>query len=100
MLRALLLSAVFLAADAGAPPPSPIPACVRVETQSRWVPYGYNHIVILENGCSKPAACTVSTDVNPDKQKVEVASGTSVEVNTFMASASATFTAAVACNLH
>lgn len=100
MLRTLLFSAVFLAADAGTPTPSSLPACVKVGTESRWVPYGYNHVVILENGCSKPASCTVATNVNPEKQKSEVASGTKVEVMTFMGSASATFTASVSCALH
>lgn len=100
MLRALLISAILLAADGGAPPPPPIPACVKVGTESRWVPYGYNHVVILENGCSKPATCTVSTDVNPAPQKAEVAPSTTVEVMTFMGANSSTFVAKVSCALH
>ena len=106
MLRALLFllggfgpEPPALAADAGAPAPS-LPACVKVGTQSRWVPYGYNHVVILENGCSKPATCTVATDVNPASQKAEVASASTIEVTAFMGSASSTFTARVACILH
>src|SRR4051794_16203629 len=51
------------AADAGAAPAS-LPACVGVATEARYVPYGYNHVVVLKNGCSKPATCNVSTDVN------------------------------------
>ncbi|MBX3230758.1 MAG: hypothetical protein KIT84_00965 [Labilithrix sp.] len=110
-MRALILTLPFAiafaaatsaeAADAGAPapPPPPVPACVRVATESRYVPYGYNHVVILENGCSKNAVCTVATDVNPEKRSVEVPAGTTVEVTTFMGSASQTFVASVGCTL-
>lgn len=90
------------AADAGAPapPPPPVPACVRVATESRWVPYGYNHVVILENGCSKAATCKVSTDVNPQVQTVEVDVAKTVEVTTIMASPASQFVAKVSCSLH
>ncbi len=86
--------------DAGvdAPPP-PIPACIAVSTESRYVPWGYNHVVILRNGCSKNATCTVSTDVNPQAQVVDVASGATVEVVTFMGSPAYTFVARVSCRL-
>lgn len=86
--------------DAGAPKPPPVPACVRVATQSRWVPYGYNHVVILENGCSKAATCRVSTDVNPQVQSVEVDPARTVEVTTIMASPASAFVANVTCALH
>ena len=85
------------AADAGAPPP--IPACVSVATSSRWVPYGYNHVVVLTNGCASAARCDVSTDVNPDRRSVDVPAGQAVEVLTFMASPSSAFVAKVDCKL-
>lgn len=85
------------ATDAGAPPS--IPACVQVTTSSRYVPYGYNHVVIIKNGCARAATCDVATDVNPERQKIEVPSAGSVEVTTFMGSASSTFTARVSCTL-
>lgn len=94
-----VLGTAHAADDAGAPT-SPVPACVRVQTQARWVPYGYNHIVILENGCSKPATCRVSTDVNPQVQVAEVEATKTVEVTTIMASPASTFAAKVACTLH
>ena len=102
-LTALLAAgalAVAITPASADPPKSAIPACLRVQTTSRWVPYGYNHIVILENGCSKAATCTVSTDVNPQPQTAEVPSQQTVEVLTFMASASSTFVAKVTCTLH
>jgi len=86
------------AADAGAP--ASLPACIRVATQSRWVPYGYNHVVILENGCSKAATCKVSTDVTPQVQTAEIAPATTVEVTTRMASPASEFVAKVTCSLH
>jgi hypothetical protein len=92
-----LVSVSAGAADAGAP--APLPACIGVKTDARWVPYGYNHVVIVTNGCSRDAACSVSTDVNPDAQKVNVPRAQSVELTTFLGSASSTFVAKVTCSL-
>jgi len=88
-----------IAADAGAPPPATLPACVSVKTESRYVPYGYNHIVVVTNGCVKAATCSVATDVNPTAQSVDIASGKGAEVLTFSGSPSSTFTARVSCTL-
>lgn len=85
-----------LAADAGAPA---MPACVRFRADSRYVPYGYNHVVIIENGCSRPAACVVATDVAPQPQNVEVPAGTTAEVTTFMGSPQQTFIPRVRCTV-
>jgi hypothetical protein len=90
-------SASAQAADAGAP--SSLPACVQVATRSRYVPFGYNHIVAVTNGCTRAATCSVATDVNPEAQSVEVASNATAEVLTFMASPSSTFVARVSCRL-
>lgn len=85
------------AADAGAP--SPLPACIQVQSEARYVPYGYNHIVHLRNGCDRAATCTVATDVNPKPQTVDVAAASAVDVTTFMGAAAQTFTAQVGCVL-
>lgn len=92
-LGALVLT---LAADAGAPS---MPACIRHRAESRYVPYGYNHIVYVENGCSKPAMCSVSTDVVPQPQNVEVPAGKTAEVTTFMGSPQQSFSPRVRCTL-
>ncbi|MDB4935323.1 MAG: hypothetical protein JWP87_2295 [Labilithrix sp.] len=84
--------------DAGAS--TALPACISVGTDARYVPYGYNHVVLLKNGCSKAATCTVSTDVNPQATTVEVAAAAAVEVLTFTASPAQTFSARVTCKLH
>lgn len=76
---------------------SSVPACVKVTTSSRYVPYGYNHVVTITNACKKTVACDVSTDVNPDKQSVEVKPSETSELTTFMGSPSQTFVAKVSC---
>ena len=97
VLTAALSASDAAAQDAGAA--SPIPACIQVSTDARYVPFGYNHIVILKSGCTKPAACTISTDVNPQPISAEVAAGTTVEVLTFAVSPAQTFRANVTCKL-
>jgi hypothetical protein len=82
--------------DAGA---SSLPACVRYRAFARYVPYGYNHVVSLENGCSRRASCTVRTDVNPEPVAAEVAAGATAEVVTFVGSPQQTFTPQVSCAL-
>jgi len=105
LLSALVLAVALVgassgarAADAGAPSPS-LPACIGVRAEARYVPYGYNHVVILTNGCSKAATCRVSTDVSPQPVTAEVAAGTTVEVLTFAASPASSFTPRVSCTL-
>jgi hypothetical protein len=99
-LVAVAIAPAAYGADAGAPSPPALPACIRVATQARWIPYGYNHVVILENGCSKAATCKVSTDVNPQVQTAEIEPTKTVEVTTIMASPASQFVAKVTCSLH
>jgi hypothetical protein len=73
--------------DAGASGSAALPACISVGTEARYVPYGYNHVVLLKNGCSKAAT------------SVEVAASASVEVLTFTASPAQVFHARVTCKL-
>ncbi|AKU98619.1 hypothetical protein AKJ09_05283 [Labilithrix luteola] len=87
--------------DAGAAKDAgpPVPACVQVTSEARYVPFGYNHVVTLRNGCSRPASCTVSTDVNPKPGTTDVPSGQTVELVTYYVSPSQAFTASVNCAL-
>ena len=94
MLALGALVVVLAAPDAGA---ASMPACIHVTTDSRYVPYGYNHVVIVRNGCSKPATCSVATDVVPQPQAVEVPARATVEVTTFMGSPQQGFVAKVSC---
>lgn len=95
---ATIVPASARAKDAGGPAPA-IPACVSVKTDSRYVPYGYNHVVTITNGCARESTCAVSTDVNPETRSVDVPASETREVTTFMGSPSATFTAKVSCKL-
>lgn len=83
------------ATDAGAA----LPACIAVASQARYIPFGYNHVVIIGNACTRDAVCIVATDVNPEPIRREVAAQTTAEVLTFMASPSSTFVASVNCKL-
>lgn len=76
-----------------------VPACIGVRSEARWVPYGYNHVVVIEDRCPSDASCVVSTDVNPTPQTVTVKAGTSVEVLTFAGSPASRFVAKVDCGL-
>ncbi len=87
-----------LGGDGGAP--SGVPACIAISSESRYVPYGYHHIVILKSGCSKAARCVVSTDVNPEPQTVELPAASTVEVVTYQGAAARAFTPRVGCQLH
>jgi len=95
-LATLASPAARAEADAGA---SALPACIAVGVEARYVPYGYNHIVSLRNGCSRAAACTVATDVNPQPTSATVAAGSTVDVLTFSGSPAKTFTPRVSCGL-
>jgi hypothetical protein len=76
-----------------------VPACVLVQTDSRYVPYGYNHVVILRSSCQRDAVCAVTTNVNPTPIVVGVPPGATVEVLTFMAAPQPSFVASVSCEL-
>ncbi len=93
-LGALLIA--LAGGDAGA---ATLPACVSVSTEARYIPFGYNHVVVLRNGCSKAAMCSVATDIAPQPQMVDVPASSTVEVLTFMSSPSQAFTARVRCSL-
>lgn len=75
----------------------PTKTCVEVSTEAPYVPYGYNHIVVLQNTCEKPMHCQVSTDVNPKVQEVDVPAKKTVKVLTFQGSPARVFTPDVTC---
>lgn len=97
-LAPTLVATAAHAADAAAPAPA-IPACVSVKSDARYVPYGYNHVVTITNGCTREAMCVVSTDVAPERRSVDVPPRQRREVVTFMGSPSSAFTAKVRCAL-
>ena len=76
-----------------------LPSCVRVWAEARYRPFGYDHLVYIHNDCARTAACTVSTDVNPDRMHVSVRPQDEVEVVTWVGSPARVFKATVACDL-
>jgi hypothetical protein len=97
--RAALLAALALAAAAPSALAQKTPACVKWWQQVVAAGFGYNHVVGIENGCDKPAACVVSTDVAPDPIRVTVAPKEKTELVTFRGSPASTFKAKVECTL-
>ncbi len=83
--------------DAGEAPP-PHPECVHVRTEARYIAYGYDHIVEIENECEKTMLCTVMTDVNPQASSVSVAAGQTRSITTFRGSPAREFKATVLCD--
>jgi hypothetical protein len=92
------------ATASAAPAPATEPArqnqpsvgCVTVKAWTRYSS-GYDHLVTLQNGCTKVADCRVSTDVNPTPIRVTLAPSASETVLTFRGSPAYTFQAKVDC---
>jgi hypothetical protein len=96
LLRAAPLALLVLSAPAFA---EKNPACVRWWGQTVSAGIGYNHVVGIQNGCDKPAACVVSTDVAPDPIRATVPAKEKVELVTFRGSPASTFKPKVECTV-
>lgn len=75
------------------------PSCIAVRKEARYGAYAYNHVVILTNGCERPATCTVATNVNPEKRSVRLVPGETKEVVTFIGSPARDFQPDVSCTI-
>lgn len=71
--------------------------CIAVWGEVRYGNVGWHHVVHLKNGCDKAFTCDVSTDVNPQPQRVVVPAHQEIEVVTFLDSPSRAFTPKVQC---
>lgn len=78
---------------------APQPPCVKFWGQTRARVVGYDHVVVIDNTCARPAACVVSTDVAPEPLRVTVAARESTALTTFRGSPASVFTPRVACQL-
>lgn len=96
LVLGLVLPAPAAAQDGGTPP---VPPCVSWRKEARYSGAGYDHLVHVRNACEAPAACTVSTNVNPEPQNVRVQPGHEETVLTFRGSPAYEFTPRVACVL-
>jgi hypothetical protein len=96
LLATLACPAAIAAAGEGDDAPNPA-ACVKVRTEARYVPYGYDHIVELENTCGRAMRCDVASNVNPTPTSVDLATGETKSVLTYRGSPASEFTAQVDC---
>jgi hypothetical protein len=83
-----------------APPVAAAPAkldCVAYRTEAYFASVGFDHLVHLTNNCAKTAACTVTTNVNPDPASVSLAPGEKQTLVTWRGSPAREFTADVNC---
>lgn len=100
---ALAAPALGLAIAAFVPPswaqPKPTPACIRSRGEARARAVGYDHVVTIENGCDRAAACAVSTDVAPEPIHATVEAKQTVELTTFRNSPASVFKPRVECAL-
>jgi hypothetical protein len=94
MLAACAVALVSLSSGSVAEAQS---SCLRSWPEARFGAMAYNHIVHINNACTQDADCDVSTDVNPEVQKVTVASHSEVQVMTFLGSPARTFKPNVRC---
>ena len=74
-------------------------ACIKFWGEVRYGALGYNHLVHVANACSAAAECDVSTDVNPEVQRVTVAGRSEELVTTFLGSPARTFAPHVKCTM-
>lgn len=74
------------------------PPCWSFETRARYIS-GFDHLVTVKNDCEQIARCTVSTDVNPEKQQITVQAKSSETVLTYRGSPSREFSAKVECQV-
>jgi hypothetical protein len=80
-------------------PGASLPACVGYWPEARYRAYGYDHLVHVQNTCSRDATCTIATNVNPQSMQVTVVSGTQVELITWIGSPAREFTPVVSCSV-
>lgn len=74
-------------------------SCVEYNAEARYSGVGYDHLVHISNHCERAVTCEVSTNVNPEKTRVAVASKATETVLTWRGSPAREFTAAVSCRL-
>lgn len=96
---ALASEAPATSQEKGPRPRSALPACIFVRASARPTVGGYNHWVFIDNNCDKPAACDVTTNINPNTMTVAVKPGTTAHVLTFRASPARKFVPYVTCTL-
>lgn len=80
-------------------PRAATPACIRVRAEARRGAKGYDHWVFIDSDCDLPAACDVSTDVNPESMTVTIQPRSTGSVLTATEASASKFIPYVTCQL-
>jgi len=73
------------------------PQCVQVSSEARFDGVGFQHWVTVNNTCTGPVDCTISTDVAPSPVSMHLAARERREISTFLSSPARAFTPTVEC---
>ena len=73
------------------------PQCVQVSSEARFDGVGYQHWVTVNNTCTGPVDCTISTDVAPSPVSMHLAARERREISTFLSSPARAFAPTVEC---
>ena len=82
---------LFVRSASAADDVSELPKCITMTTEVRSASGAYDHVVHLKHQCGAPAACTVSTDHQPDPIWADLPSDKNTEVVTLKGSNETTF---------
>ena len=75
------------------------PSCIVVSGTARYGAYGYDHIVTVRNGCERDAVCSVTTNVNAQAARLNVAASASADVVMWRGSPAREFAPRADCTL-
>lgn len=92
-----LYGLTFAGTIGGSVPDRVADTCVTVSAEVRRHSYGYDHFVILKNGCDTERECWVSTDVSPTAVYLLVGGGTEVRLLTTRGAARRNFSVTTRC---
>lgn len=96
-LLALVLGLATARTDAQARAGGSRPQCVQVSSEARFDGVGYQHWVTVNNTCTGPVDCTITTDVAPSPVSMHLAARERREISTFLSSPSRAFSPTVDC---
>jgi hypothetical protein len=72
--------------------------CAEIGGASFWASTGWSHVVYLTNRCSRTITCEVSTNVDPEVHRTDVATNITVQVVTTTGSPERVFVPKVMCD--
>ncbi|HEU5076458.1 MAG TPA: hypothetical protein VFU02_19845 [Polyangiaceae bacterium] len=80
-------------------PHAAAPACLHVRAEARRAATGYEHWVFIDSDCDLPAACDISTNVNPESMMLTIQPRSTGSVLTAANASTEKFTPYVTCHL-